>query len=359
MTPRLSLAVLGAGLLAWLGAAISCQAATTLHDGGVRPIPGINLTSGAFAPEGTRREFDYTYPTTGDIDYFTSKGFKILRISVLAKRLVQPDGAGGFEPADDMAIVTNLIDYAAIKDASVLLDIHDYGRSISGRLIGRDTGATEEFAASWRAIAKALAKRPNVIFGLMNEPHDQTAAEWLEGANAAAKAIRGEGAYQLILVPGSYWDSAWLWTTTDNKAVMLDFDDPAKNFAIEVHQYLDPDGSGTHPEVVPDSGINRLTAFTTWAREHGVRAFLGEFGWAATKPALKEGRDMLCLMSRNEDVWLGWAYFAAGPWWGDYMFSVQPEQGVDKPQMAVLQQFMQAKPPPDCAPEDRILEDRS
>ena len=110
---------------------------------------------------------------------------------------------------------------------------------------------------------------------------------------------------------------------------------------------------------MPDSGINRLTAFTTWAREHGVRAFLGEFGWAATKPALKEGRDMLCLMSRNEDVWLGWAYFAAGPWWGDYMFSVQPEQGVDKPQMAVLQQFMQAMPPPDCAPEDRILEDRS
>lgn len=336
------------GISLWLGAAAPGLAATTLHDDGVRPIPGINLTSGAFAPDGKRREFDYTYPTTGDIDYFTGKGFKILRISVLAQRLVQPDGSGGFEPAEDMAIVTNLIDYAALKDASVLLDIHDYGRSISGKLIGRDPGATEEFAAAWRAIAKPLAKRPNVIFGLMNEPHDQSAAEWLEGAEAATKAIRGEGAYQLILVPGSYWDSAWLWTTTDNKDVMPNFKDPAKNFAIEVHQYLDPDGSGTHPEAVPNSGIERLTAFTDWARAHGVQAFLGEFGWAATEPAMKEGRDMLCHMAKNKDVWLGWAYFAAGPWWGDYMFSVQPEGGTDRPQMKILEPFTKTPPPEDC-----------
>ena len=29
-------------------------------------------------------------------------------------------------------------------------------------------------------------------------------------------------------------------------------------------------------------------------------------------------------------------YWAGGPWWGDYMFSIEPQNGVDKPQMAIL-----------------------
>ena len=44
---------------------------------------------------------------------------------------------------------------------------------------------------------------------------------------------------------------AWTWTTTDNAAVIgTGVQDPAHNFAFEVHQYLDADGSGTHPGVV-------------------------------------------------------------------------------------------------------------
>jgi hypothetical protein len=54
-----------------------------------------------------------------------------------------------------------------------------------------------------------------------------------------------------FLVPGSHYDGAWTWTTTDNAAVVgTGVQDPAHNFAFEVHQYLDADGSGTHPGVV-------------------------------------------------------------------------------------------------------------
>ena len=41
-------------------------------------------------------------------------------------------------------------------------------------------------------------------------------------------------------------------------------------------------------------------------------------------------------MSKNSDVWLGWSYWAGGPWVGNYMFSVEPANNVDKPQMQVL-----------------------
>jgi endoglucanase len=42
----------------------------------------------------------------------------------------------------------------------------------------------------------------------------------------------------------------------------------------------------------------------------------------------------------NTDVWLGWTYHTAGPWWGDYPFSIQPEDGIDKPQMQVLSRYL-------------------
>jgi hypothetical protein len=45
---------------------------------------------------------------------------------------------------------------------------------------------------------------------------------------------------------------------------------------------------------------------------------------------------MLSYMHQHADVWQGVTYWAGGPWWGDYMFSIEPQNGIDKPQMAIL-----------------------
>ena len=45
--------------------------------------------------------------------------------------------------------------------------------------------------------------------------------------------------------------------------------DPANNFAYDVHQYLDSDGSGTSATIFNDDptiGVQRLTAFTNWLK---------------------------------------------------------------------------------------------
>jgi endoglucanase len=342
------LAALALSLLVLLiGAAAAPGAESPVVVGGAT-WPGVNLPSGSFNASGSRLEFDYTYPTEADIDYYTGKGLKVFRISFLAKRLVAADAAGALATSSDMAILSRLIDYAASKGALVILDMHDYGLDFSGKVIGRDPGSIEDFAASWATLARAVADKPNVVFGLMNEPNQQTAAEWLPGANAAIAAIRNAGAKQLILVPGSHWDSAHTWTSTDNAEAMTGVSDPGRNFAYEVHQYLDADNSGSHATALPGSGATRLAAFTEWARTHGVRGFLGEFGWAANTPAQKEGNDLLCYMHRNQDVWLGWTYWAGGPWWGDYMYSVEPKDGMDRPQMKVLSQFARPGATPQC-----------
>jgi len=324
----------------WLAMTASSLATTASPNDVQDVVPGVNLPSGSFGSPGDRREFDYTYPKNSDIDYFNDKGFKSFRISFLAKRLLSRDASGRLVLTDDMNSLNELIDYAASKGATVILDMHDYGLTMSEKLIGRDPGSIEEFADQWRTIAKEVAQRPNVVFGLMNEPNRQSAAEWLKGANAAVAAIRQTGAKQLVLVPGSHWDSAVTWTSTDNAEVMTGFQDPGNNFAFEAHQYLDSNNSGTSPIAVAGAGSKRLVDFTEWARKHNFRAVLGEFGWAVNEAAQKEGYDMLCYMSRNRDVWQSWDYWAGGPWWGDYMYSIQPSNGEDRPQMSVLSQFL-------------------
>ena len=298
-------------------------------------LTGVALADGAFNSKGSRLNFDYTYPTAKQMDYFVAKGFHTFRIPLIARRILSENES--VRETVDWRIIAGLIQHAALSDSSVIIDLHQFGSMPSG-LVGQDPVSTDGFVAFWRIVAERLKTKPNVIFGLMNEPNKQSASEWLPAANAAIQAIRQAGAKQLILVPGSYWDGAGNWTRTDNATVMLAVEDPERNFAYEVHQYLDGNSSGTSKDVVSGSGATRLAAFTAWARAHHVRGFLGEFGFAATPAAMKEGADLLAHMKTNRDVWLGWTYWAAGAWWGTYMFSVEPNKdGSDKPQMAVLE----------------------
>src|SRR6185312_1154459 len=111
----------------------------------------------------------------------------------------------------------------------------------------------------------------------------------------------------------------------------------AHNFAFEVHQYLDADGSGTHAGVVSaEIGVERLTAITQWAEATSNHLFLGEVGVATDQTSLTALDRMLSYMHQHADVWQGVTYWAGGPWWGDYMFSIEPQNGIDKPQMAIL-----------------------
>jgi len=186
----------------------------------------------------------------------------------------------------------------------------------------------------------------NVVFGLMNEPHDQTATEWLAGANAAIQAIRDQGATQKILVPGSYWDGASSWVSSDNDTVVGNgVKDPLHNYAFELHQYLDSHGSGTHDTVVAGAGSTWLVEATAWARAHGEHLFLTEWGFASNDASMVEGKALNDYVHANGDVWEGSTYWAAGPTWENYMFSVEPTglgtaNVVDKPQMAILDQYL-------------------
>ena len=135
---------------------------------------------------------------------------------------------------------------------------------------------------------------------------------------------------------------------TANATVMRTITDPITNFAFEVHQYLDSSGSGGTTNIVnANIGVTRLTAFTRWLRTNNLKGFLGEFavanstiGTGATRIGDETLTNMLTYIKTNSDVWLGWTWWAAGPWWGSYMFTLEPSGGTDRAAMTILTNFI-------------------
>jgi len=317
---------------------------------GSTPLPytGVNLAGAEFGSEipGTFG-IDYTYPTPEEIDYFVSKGMNTVRLPFRWERL-QPVLQGGFDP-DEWSRLDATVQAILQRGMIAILDPHNYAR-YNGDLVGSDEVPAAAFADFWRRLALAYRDQPGVWFGLVNEPHGIDAADWLPVANSAIAAIRAADAVNLVLVPGTAWTGAHNWLDdsygTPNGDVMDGILDPVGNFAIEVHQYLDSDSSGTHDSVVsPTIGSERLASFTEWCRQHGLRAFLGEFACPRSDTGdpsdpdyvgYRAIDDMLAYMESNRDVWLGWTWWAAGPWWGDYMFTLEPDSGGgDRPQLTV------------------------
>ena len=319
-------------------------------DGAHQPfLMGINLSGAEFGnANGGHFGTDYTYPTHSEIDYYGSKGMSVIRLPFLMERL--QDGQNGPLNAAEMQRVDDVVSYANAHGMKVVLDAHNFGAAF-GHDIGSPKTPNAVFADFWGKVAGHFAQNSNVMFGLMNEPHNQTAQDWLASSNAAISAIRGAGANaQEILVSGTHWDGAWTWTSSDNASVIgKGIIDPQKNVAFEVHQYLDSDGSGTHTNVVSDTiGVDRLKDATAWAEATGNKLFLGEFAVAQDAQSLHAMDLMLAYVKDHPAAWQGATYWGGGPWWGSYMYSAEPANGVDKPQIALLEKYAaaSASPPP-------------
>jgi len=142
-----------------------------------------------------------------------------------------------------------------------------------------------------------------------------------------------------VLVPGAGWSGAHDFVAVSGP-VLAEVTDPGHNMAFEAHQYLDPDNSGTHWTCRDArAAVAALAPMTEWLRRHRARGFLGEFGVADNVPCLESLDALLAHMAANGDVWLGWTYWAAGAWWGDYPMSIEPKAGLDRGQMAVLERY--------------------
>jgi len=309
---------------------------------------GVNLAGAEFSEDSLPGVYgvDYVYPTQAEVDYFVDKGMNIFRLPFRWERL-QHSLFGDLDGVE-LGRLDRFVHYATGQGASVILDPHNFARYY-GKVIGGPDVPAAAFADFWGRLAAHYKENDRVIFGLMNEPHDMPTELWRRDANAAIAAIRSIGASNLVLVPGNGWTGAhsWglAWYGTPNAVEMLKIVDPWNTYAFEVHQYLDGDASGTSSTCVSETiGTECLEDFTQWLRWHGRRGFLAEFGGGRNETCYAALDNMLSYIDDNIDVWLGWAYWAAGPKWRNYAFTLEPVRGQDRPQMAYLSPYIPTGP---------------
>lgn len=320
--------------------AVACLALTGLRAhsaAGPLPLTGVNLSGGEWNIKPSKGT-NYFYPTKAEIVYFAGQGMNCFRYPFRWESLQSAPRTPLVKAALDQ--LKESVKFATEKKLTVILDPHNSAR-YGTNIVGASAVSIGDFADFWAKLAAEFKDDPCVWFGLVNEPHDMSTKLWFETANETIAAIRATGATNMILVPGNHWSGAHSWTgggENSNAKWALTVKDPLNHWALEAHQYVDADSSGTKPFVVsPTIGAERLAKFVGWCRQNHLHALLGEFGVPVVPTGEETLHNMLQSMERDSDVWLGWTWWAAGARWGDYLFSIEPKaDGSERPQMAWL-----------------------
>lgn len=316
---------------------------------------GVTIAGGEFG-EGRlpgSMHTDYTYATDpARFRYFAGKGQALIRIPFRWER-VQPTASGSLsEP--DIAELRKMLDSAQANNQQVILDLHNYARYY-GTPLGRADAAT--FADVWSRLAREFRGHPALYgYELMNEPHDLPDGSdgWAFLAQAATDAIRREDRAAWILAPGYSWQTARFWPENNRT---LDVRDPANRLLYAAHQYFDADHSGAYggnydaERASPSVGAERLQPFLDWLAARNARGIITEYGVPDMDARWLTVLDhFLGAMIASPRI-VGGTYWAAGPWWGTYPLSVEPRNGQDRPQIAVLQRASNpAQPAPTSTP---------
>ena len=191
--------------------------------------------------------------------------------------------------------------------------------------------------------APGVKNVPGVMLGLMNEPVSPRTMDVLNGQQMAINAIRAGGATNPIIASANWYSGAAHWdhVRTDNlpfdpdtgltstggmlegsdvanSAVMHQLTDPlgpGGHPYIDVHQYFDPanvQGSDVVNAADPALVRARLALPTAWARAHGIKLILGEFGGQNSASVQLAVQTTIQYLADNADVWRGWTWWWAG-----------------------------------------------
>jgi endoglucanase len=341
------------GLLGMLGISLLCNSGLAAQesprecDMHEQPAPwtefGINIVGPALGQKvrGTYGK-DYVYPDETALAYYRSKGFRTASVTFLWERL-QPDLLSPLA-AGELQRLRDLVTAVRKQGMVLITGPHNYARYAvedgNPELIGSPAVPTAAFVDLWRRLADALAPvQDGLIFSLMNEPHD-TGGTWSPIAQAAVDAIRERDNQRWIYVPGDGWSSARSWQQNNEDLAIRD---PSDRIVYVAHQYFDASGQGTYKNkydddgAYPEIGVDRLEPFLAWLKKRGFRGTVTEYGVPNDDPRWLVVLDNALAALRRAKV--GGAYWAGGPWWGDYPLSSEPRGGRDAPVMAVLTKY--------------------
>jgi hypothetical protein len=296
---------------------------------------GVNLCGTEFPSK--------SVPTTAELDYYRGKGIYTFRLP-LHWEFLQPALMGPLNQSY-IGLFKPLIDDAANHGQKILLDIHNFGRNNTVP-IGSGSVTITAFVDLWTRLAAVLNGHPGLEgYDIMNEPHDMpTMTSWPQAAQAAVTAIRKVDMTTPIYVEGDGWSNVSDWSGGWHLNSQLNIRDPANKIIYSAHVYADWNKTGTYTKSFADDGattqtlVDRFNVFQGWLQQNGFHGHIGECGvppeagWLACLDAF------LAYLSQQNNI-TQMHYWAGGPAWGNYSLSIEPANGVDRPQMGVLSKY--------------------
>ncbi|PPQ93766.1 hypothetical protein CVT25_008146 [Psilocybe cyanescens] len=258
----------------------------------------------------------YGHDGEGQMNHFVNDdGFNTFRLPV-GWQFLTNNAMSGTINQTNLAIYDDLVQACLATGASCIVDVHNYAR-FNGEIIGQGGPSNDIFAALWTGLATKYASTPNVIFGVMNEPHDVPDINlWAQSVQAAVTAIRKAGATtQLILLPGNNWTSAQTFVSNGSGDALMKVVNPdgtTTGLIFDVHKYLDSDNSGTNSECVTNNIEEAWAPLANWLRCNGRQAFNTETGGGNTASCIQYLCQQIAFQAQNSDVFLGYVGWAAG-----------------------------------------------
>ncbi len=314
---------------------------------------GVNLAGGEFGSSSGAYGTAYIYPNIAELDYYKSKGIKLIRLPFKWERL-QPALNAPLNVTELERVMT-LIDAANERGISIALDCHNYGRrSINGAnfIIGSPELPVQTLKDFWTRMATAFKSKKIWGYDIMNEPHDMLSTpSWFDIAQETINGIRSVDLTTNVIVSGDGWSSPGVFGTPGSISdVLKNLTDPSNKLIFQAHVYFDNNNSGTYQGSYdveggyPARGVDRVKPFIEWLKANNKKGFIGEYGVPANDPRWLVVLDNFLRYIKDNCV--NGTYWAGGPWWGTYPLSIEPANGVDKPQLGVVKNYLTL--PPSC-----------
>jgi endoglucanase len=306
---------------------------------------GINICGAEFGEKQIPGIFgtDYIYPTETSISYFAEKGFTLFNLPFRWERLHRnfDEGLDSVELSRLLQFVNTCLKY----EVDVIVTMQNFAAytlpTNTELQLGTKKLSNEQFGRSWKLIATALQHLPNIYgYDIMNEPRKIFGKAWLNAAQTAIDSIRTVDTIAYIIVDGENSSHTYDWKYDNDYLKKLK--DPFDNIIYDAHCYFDYNHSGRYTYegdriINPNAGIDVAKPFVEWLKKNNKKGMIGEFGVPPTPAWLNVMDKFLDYLLTNG---VAANYWAAGPWWNDYQLSVEPTNGKDKPQMAILEKYL-------------------
>ncbi|KAH9836977.1 endoglucanase [Rhodofomes roseus] len=296
-------------------------------------LGGVNTAGYDFSVD-TNGDYSGTAapPPTSQYTHFTSEGANLYRIP-FAWQLMTPT-LGGTIDSTFFSEYDQTVQ-AALSSGSgvyVIVDLHNYARW-NGDIVGQGGPTNAQLASIWTQLASKYGSNEQVIFGLMNEPHDLNVTEWAATLQYVVNELRSAGSENYLLLPGSTYSSAEAFPT-EAGPYLVQITDPlggTGKLLFDVHQYLDSDNSGTHDTCVT-TNVATLETLVSFLQNNGNRqAILSETGGGETTSCYTDLGEELSYVKSAYPTLVGFSAWSAGSFDTTYVLTLTPySNGTDE-----------------------------